>query len=289
MKPLFSKGASSLSRITLWVILLTMTIILVDVFTPYLKPVKAKLSAVAAPFYWVTSIPSRISEWGQVNIVTRDQLVEENRALKEQLLIHQRKLQGMAAVVTENVRLRELMNSAEMVAEQVLVAEMIGVSSDPLVHKVVINKGSRDNVYVGQPLLDAHGLMGQVVEVGPISSQVLLITDSTHALPVEVNRNGVRAIVEGTGDLYRLELRHVSNTVDIKEGDLLVSSGLGQRFPRGYPVGRVLEVIHDPGRPFASIRVEPMAQLNRSRHVLLVFRDTTTPQSTTTAELTDEP
>ncbi|WP_286206438.1 rod shape-determining protein MreC [Sessilibacter corallicola] len=273
---MFSKGSSTLSRLTLWVMLLTVVIVLLDVFTPYLKPVKSQLSTISVPFYWVTNIPSRISEWGQDNLVTREQLLDENRALKEQLLIHQRRLQGMAAVVTENVRLRELMNSAEMVAEQVLVAEMIGVSSDPLVHKVVINKGSRDNVYIGQPLLDAQGLMGQVVEVGPFSSQVLLITDSTHALPVEVNRNGVRAIVEGIGDLYRMELRHVSNTVDIEVGDLLVSSGLGQKFPRGYPVGTVTEIIHDPGRPFAGVHVEPMAQLNRSRHVLLVFRDSST-------------
>jgi rod shape-determining protein MreC len=253
--------------------LFTVVIVLLDVFTPYLKPIKSQLSTISIPFYWVTNIPSRISEWGQDNLVTRDQLLDENRALKEQLLIHQRRLQGMAAVVTENVRLRELMNSAEMVAEQVLVAEMIGVSADPLVHKVVINKGTQDNVYVGQPLLDAQGLMGQVVEVGPFSSQVLLITDSTHALPVEVNRNGVRAIVEGIGDLYGMELRHVSNTVDIEVGDLLVSSGLGQKFPRGYPVGTVTHIIHDPGRPFATVHVEPMAQLNRSRHVLLVFRD----------------
>lgn len=254
------------------ILVATLALVLVDVFTPWLKPVKAQLSSVSIPFYWLTNIPKRIGEWGNHNLVTREQLLKENQSLKQELLILQSKLQGLASVTTENVRLRELMNSAEMVAERVLVAELIGVSSDPLIHKVIINKGSRDNVYVGQPLLDAEGLMGQVVEVGPMISQVLLVTDSSHALPVEINRNGVRAVVEGTGDLQKLALRHVSNTVDVREGDLIVSSGLGDRFPRGYPVGRVTSVIRNPGKPFADIEVEPMAHLNRSRHVLLVFR-----------------
>ncbi len=245
---------------------------LIDVFTPWLAPLKARLSTTAIPFYWITNIPNRISEWGQDNLVTREQLIEENESLRQQLLILQGRLQGMASITTENVRLRELMNSAELVAEQVLVAELIGVSSDPLVHKVIVNKGLVNNVYVGQPLLDAYGLMGQVVAVGPYSAEVMLITDSTHALPVEINRNGIRAVAEGTGNLEELMLRHVSNTLDVVEGDLIVSSGLGGRFPRGYPVGTVKRVIHNPGKPFADVIVRPQAQLNRSRHVLLVFR-----------------
>jgi len=257
----------------LWILAATLALVLVDVFTPWLKPLKSQLTTASIPFYWITNIPSRMSEWGQDNLVTREQLQQENRLLKQQVMILERKLQGMASVTTENVRLRELMNSAEMVAEQVLVAELIGVSSDPLVHKVLINKGERDDVYVGQPLLDAYGLMGQVVEVGPYVSQVLLITDSTHALPVEINRNGLRAVVEGVGDLEHLALRHVSNTMDVVEGDLIVSSGLGGRFPRGYPVGVVKKVERNPGKPFADVDVEPSAHLNRTRHVLLVFRD----------------
>ncbi|BFM08382.1 rod shape-determining protein MreC [Halioxenophilus aromaticivorans] len=247
--------------------------VLVDLFTPWLKPVKAKLTTVSIPFYWVTNLPARLGEWGQDNLVSRDDLLRENASLKQQVMILERKLQGLASVTTDNVRLRELMNSADMVAEQVLVAQLIGVSPDPLVHKVIVDKGSRDDVYVGQPLLDAFGLMGQVVEVGPYVSQVLLITDSTHALPVEINRNGLRAVVEGVGDLEQLALRHVSNTMDVQEGDLVISSGLGGRFPRGYPVGVVKKVERNPGKPFADVFVEPRAHLNRTRHVLLVFRD----------------
>jgi rod shape-determining protein MreC len=159
----------------------------------------------------------------------------------------------------------------------VLVAELIGVSPNPLSHTVVINRGANEGVFEGQPLLDAFGLMGQVIEVSEHSSRVLLISDATHALPVQVNRNGVRAIAEGTGDLNRLRLRHVSNTTDIREGDLLVSSGLGKRFPVGYPVAEVESVVRDPGQAFATVIARPMARLDRSRHVLLVFdsRDNT--------------
>lgn len=232
---------------------------------------RSYLGNLSAPLYRVVDLPSDMLDWAGEQLRTRSTLQEENASLKAQMLIHERKLQQMAILAAENVRLRELLNSTELISDRVLVAELIGVSPDPLIHRVTINKGSRHGVYLGQPLLDADGLMGQVVEVSEYSAQVLLITDGTHALPVQVTRNGVRAVVEGSGDLYRLNLRHLSNTVDIREGDQLVSSGLGQRFPSGYPVAEVVSVHHDPGKPFARVVARPKAQLNRSRHVLLVF------------------
>lgn len=250
---------------------IALILILLNVYTDVLDPVRERLSSVVAPLYWVVDAPRSALAWGQETFRTRASLQQENDELKAELLIHQRRLQRMAALAAENVRLRHLLNSAETVADRVLVAELVGVSPDPLTHRIIINKGRDHGVYVGQPVLDAHGLMGQVVEIGAFSSQVLLITDATHALPVQVNRNGVRAVAEGTGDLYRLRLRHVANTVDIREGDLLVSSGLGQRFPVGYPVATVTSVVHDPGEPFARVEALPEAQMNRSRHVLLVF------------------
>jgi len=246
-------------------------LILLNVYTDWLDPLRGRLATLVTPVYWVTDLPGRVYRWGQEVTSSREQLQRDNAAMTAELLIHQRKLQQMAALAAENVRLRRLLNSSEKVRDRVLVAELIGVSPDPLTHKVVVNKGSRDGVFLGQPLLDATGLMGQVVEVSDYSSQVLLITDVTHALPVQINRNGVRAVAEGTGDLYELKLRHLANTVDVREGDLLVSSGLGQRFPVGYPVAEVESVFHDPGQPFARVMARPKAQLNRSRHVLLVF------------------
>ena len=250
---------------------LLLALVLVDRYTPWLEPVKSRLGVVAVPFYWLSDLPSRLSESAEQGIKSRDDLQQENAALRGELLVLKRKLQQMASLAAENVRLRQLLNSADLIEDRVLVAELIGVSPDPQSHVVMVNKGSSDGVYVGQPLLDANGLMGQVVSVMANASRVMLITDPTHALPVQVNRNGVRAIAEGVGDLYRLQLRHVSPTVDIRPGDLLVSSGLGSRFPVGYPVAEVDSVTMVPGQPFADVVAMPKAQLNRSRHVLLVF------------------
>lgn len=225
----------------------------------------------SSPLYSITNVPRQISDWAGERFSSKKRVLEENEALREELLIHKRKLQQMAAIYAQNIRLQQLMNASESIQERVIVTELTGVSPDPLAHIVIIDKGSQHGVYLGQPLVDADGLMGQVIEVSPFSSQVMLITDNTHALSVQVNRNGVRAIAEGVGDLYRLELRYVSDTVDIQEGDLLESSGLGQRFPRGYPVAVVETIKHDPGQPFAEVIARPVAQLNRSRHALLVF------------------
>ena len=202
----------------------------------------------------------------------------ENEKLKAEALLLQRRLQKLAALTEQNVRLRELLNSAALVDEEVLVGELIGVDPNPYTHRILIDKGEKDGVFLGQPVLDARGLMGQVVEIMPYTSRVLLLTDNTHSIPVQVNRNGLRAIAVGTGNPERLELRHVADTADIKEGDLLVSSGMGQRFPAGYPVATVKEVIHDSGQPFAIVRAVPTAALNRSRYLLLVFSDRRTPE-----------
>jgi len=272
MKPLFTKGPSMASRVV-GLGFVALLLILLNTYTDYLTPLRSKLGVVATPFYWLADLPNRVVLWSQDAFVSRNDLQAENAALKEELLIHKRKLQTMAALAAENVRLRQLLNSAEMIQDRVLVAELIGVSPDPLSHIVIVNRGREDGVYVGQPLLDASGLMGQVVEVSAYTSRVMLITDASHALPVQVNRNGVRAVAEGTGDLYSLNLRHVSATVDIRQGDLLVSSGLGQRFPVGYPVAEVVSVIHDPGKPFVTVVARPRAHMNRSRHVLLVFSE----------------
>ncbi len=232
---------------------------------------RAFLSAIALPFYWVVDLPSRLTNWGRESLVDRDTLLNENSRLRSQSLLLEAKVQQMAALRAENVRLRALLNSSALLQDDVLVAELIGISPDPARHLVLLNKGSADGVFLGQPLIDAQGLMGQVIEVASHSARVLLVTDSTHAIPVQVNRNGFRAIAEGVGRLDLLELRHVASTEDIQVGDLLVSSGLGGRFPVGYPVAVITEVMQDPGQAFARVRAEPSAALNRSRHVLLVF------------------
>lgn len=246
-------------------------LLLADLHFNRLENARAAIDGAARPVFWLADLPSRVIGWAGERLRSRAGLQEEVEQLRlENLVLHGRSNQ-MSALRAENVRLRSLLNSTAILRDDVLVAELIGVSPDPVRHQVILNKGSDDGVYIGQPLIDADGLMGQVVEVGASQSRVLLITDTTHSLPVQVNRNGVRAIAEGSGELGALEIHHVSATTDIREGDLLVSSGLGGRFPVGYPVAEVTEIERDPGQPFARVVARPAAALDRTRHVLLVF------------------
>lgn len=272
IKFLFIKGPSYSSRLLI-LGLFTIFLLAVGRYTPWLEPVRSKLDTLVLPFYWLTDVPNDVSEWVDTNWSSREELEEENKLLRNQIRVQESRLQQMASLKAENLRLRQLMNSSDLIQDSVLVAELIGVSPDPLVHKVIVNKGSKDGIYVGQPMLDAYGLMGQVVSVNDFTSQVLLITDNAHAIPVQVTRNNVRTVAEGVGNLYELRLRYVSSTMDIKEGDILVSSGLGGRFPIGYPVAQVESIVFDPGEPFATVIARPAAQLDRSRHVLLVFSE----------------
>ncbi|MBL4828058.1 MAG: rod shape-determining protein MreC [Spongiibacteraceae bacterium] len=267
---MFVKGPSIGSRLLLLSII-ALVLIFVGQRYQWTRSVEAKLSVIAAPFYWVADVPSRLFHWGDEISDSHKTLASENGRLRAESLLLKAKVQKLASLEAENVRLRELLNSSSLVKDSVLVAEMIGVSPDLLHHWIIVNKGESDGLYVGQPIIDALGLMGQIVEVGPLQSRALLITDVTHALPVQINRNGVRSIAEGVGLYHELVLRHVAATTDIRVGDLLVSSGLGQRFPAGYPVAVVSEVTVDPGQPFVTVKAQPSAALNRSRHVLLVF------------------
>ncbi|MDG9781679.1 rod shape-determining protein MreC [Metapseudomonas otitidis] len=277
MKPLFAKGPSLGVRLLAFAVL-SAALMVVDARFETLKPVRSQLGSVLTPFYWLADLPVRVWDGISDQFTSRSVLIAENEKLKAEALLMQRRLQKLAALTEQNVRLRELLNSSALVDEKVLVGELIGVDPNPFTHRILIDKGEKDGVFLGQPVLDARGLMGQVVEVMPYTSRVLLLTDTTHSIPVQVNRNGLRAIASGTGNPERLELRHVADTADIKEGDLLVSSGMGQRFPAGYPVATVKEVIHDSGQPFAIVRAVPTAALNRSRYVLLVFTDTRSPE-----------
>ncbi|MER2297197.1 MAG: rod shape-determining protein MreC [Pseudomonas sp.] len=281
MKPLFSKGPSLGVRLLVLVVL-SVALMVVDARFDVLKPVRSQMGLVLMESYWITDLPQRMWQGVAGQFGSRTELIAENEKLKTEALLLQGRLQKLAALTEQNVRLRELLNSSALVNEKVEVAELIGVDPNPFTHRILINKGERDGVFLGQPVLDARGLMGQVVELMPYTSRVLLLTDTTHSIPVQVNRNGLRAIASGTGNPERLELRHVADTADIKEGDLLVSSGMGQRFPAGYPVATVNEVIHDSGQPFAIVRAIPTAALNRSRYMLLVFSDRRTPEQRAT-------
>lgn len=223
------------------------------------------------PVQLVSNFPYQVKDWVSMNTTSRTQLEQKNVSLEKERLILLGKLQRSAELAAENLRLRQLLNATELLMQSVLVTEVIGVSPNPANHFVTVNRGRVDGVYVGQPVLDAEGLMGQVIEVFDNYSQVLLITDLNHALPVQVLRNGLRSVAEGSSDYNQMSLRFVSPTVDIQEGDKLVSSGLGGRFPVGYPVGTVSSIIKNPGEKFMDIKIKPSAKLDKSRHLLLVF------------------
>ncbi len=237
----------------------------------HLESFKSGLSVVVYPIQFLINLPSTTRSWVEESFATRRALQEDNARLHAQHLLLQARLQKFDALEAENVRLRDLLDSSFKVGDRVLIAELISVDLDPYRHQVVLNKGSRQDVFVGQPLVDASGVMGQIVQVTPFTSTAMLITDLAHATPVQVNRNGLRSIAVGTGSLQELSLPHIPNSADIQVGDLLVTSGLGGRFPPGYPVAQVMAITIDPGHAFAQVTARPLSHLDRSREVLLVW------------------
>ena len=237
----------------------------------YFSPVRSVLSVIVYPIQTIASLPSDASEWTSEFFKDRKQLKEKNTQLESINLANSVRLQTLEDLERENMRLRELLGSSFRLHERVKVAEVLAVDLDPFSQQVVIDKGERYGVFVGQPVLDATGVMGQIMQVGKISSQVVLLTNPSHGLPVQVNRNGLRAVVTGRGLGEPLQLEHLPQNSDIRAGDLLVTSGLGGRFPVGYPVGRVISVNSSQGQAFSEIKVEPAAKLSTSREVLLVI------------------
>ena len=240
----------------------------------YLERVRFGLGYATTPIYWVADIPTRASFWIDDVFVSRTDLLEENEALRERLLVAQRELQLLESLTSENSRLLALEEATGNINGDVLPAEIINISPDPYSKRVLINKGARDGLFIGQPLLDANGLMGQIDEVLPHTSWALLITDPHHVTPVEVNRNGERALARGSRSVSNeLELEFVTQTQDMQAQDLLVSSGMGQVFPKNYPVAEIISVYADPGLDFATVRARPIAQMASTRHVMLVFQN----------------
>jgi rod shape-determining protein MreC len=240
-----------------------------------LESVRDALSVLVYPIQLSVEFPGSVSDWFSESLATRRKLQEEINSLRTQQLMQKTQMQKLAALEVENIRLRELLDSSFEIGEKVLIAELMSVNLDPYKHQVVINKGELHDLYPGQPLLDANGVMGQIVHAGPYTSTAILITDTSHALPVQVNRNGLRSIALGSGSINRLELPYIPNSADILPGDLLTTSGLGGRFPPGYPVATVESVKHNPGNAFTQVIATPLAHLNSSREVLLVWVNAT--------------
>jgi rod shape-determining protein MreC len=254
------------------VAIVSIVLMTVDHRTDELEPVRSVLGLIVYPIQYAVNLPTQWGYWATDSLAERGTLIEQNQALRKKALLLEVRLQKLASLTRENARLRQLLASAERFEEErVLVAELVAVDLDPYKQQILINKGALEGIYAGQPLLDARGVMGQVTHVNPISATAILISDPSHALPVQVDRNGLRTLAEGTGDPDRLRVRYVPSNGDIRIGDVLVTSGLGGRFPADYPVGEVTRVEHRAGEPFADVEAEPYAKLDRSREVLLVW------------------
>jgi len=237
----------------------------------YFKPVRAALSTLVYPVQVTASLPTNFADWVGNFFQDRGELREQIAVLKATTMLQDVRLQKMQALERENMRLKELLGSSFRLQERVQVAELVTVDLDPFSQQVIIDKGKNYGVYVGQPVLDAHGVMGQVAETSSLSSRVVLLTDPSHSIPVQINRNGLRAVVTGRGLGEYLQMDFLPHNADVREGDLLVTSGLGGRFPVGYPVGKVVSVDFPQGKAFADIKVEPAANLSTSRELMLVL------------------
>ncbi|MBT2968995.1 MAG: rod shape-determining protein MreC [gamma proteobacterium symbiont of Ctena orbiculata] len=270
MKLIFTQGPSITTRLVT-AVLLSIVIMVLDHRYNHLESLRSGLSVLLFPVQYLASLPVILSESASDAITSRSELESVREKLQAENLTLRARQQKFEALEAENMRLRGLLDSSFKVGDRVLIAELIAVEQDPFRQQVLINKGSTSELFVGQPVVDANAVVGQVTHINPLSASVLLITDATHALPVQVNRNGLRTIALGTGLINRLELPHLPNNADIKVGDLLTTSGLGGSFPPGYPVAEVIDVNREPGQPFASVIAQTTAHLDRIREVLLVW------------------
>jgi len=240
----------------------------------YLETARLWMSAAANPIYAVVQTLGQVWRWITDSFADRSHLRTENAQLTEQLRVARTQMLRFESLNEENRRLREIREASKGVSERTLIAEIISVSVNPFRHMVVINKGADDGVFRGQPVLDAFGVVGQVMQVGKSTATLILITDAEHAVPVQVNRNGIRSIAMGTGEPAKLSLPYMTVESDVRKGDLLVSSGLDAIFPAGYPVATVTKVERNAADTFATVEAKPLAQLDRDREVLLLWADT---------------
>lgn len=250
-----------------------MVLLVVDQRTTHLRNVRAVLSVVVYPIQSLVSLPLQLATQAFKYSASYNKLQQENAALKQQTLLHKTDLLKLATLEKENIRLRALLEKSFKLGEQVLVAELVAVNQAPYEHVVVVDKGTHFGIYPKQPVLDADGVVGQVIRALPLNAEVMLITDPNHAISVEVRRNGLRTIAVGSGRYNRLNLPFLPNNADILPGDTLITSGLDNVFPQGYPVAVVDQFIPQPNKPFADISATPVAHLDRDREVLIVWNN----------------
>lgn len=279
-RPIIGRGPPLGARF-FFLTVFSIVIMVMDHRGGYLETTRYWLGIATNPFYSAVQAPFSFWSWLTGSFSDRAELRNENEKLAQELRVARVKLLRFDSLNEENRRLRAIRTASQGIAERTLIAEIMHVDVDPFRHRVRINKGSEDGVFKGQSVLDAFGIVGQVTQVDRWTSEIILISDNAHAIPVQVNRNGIRSIAVGVGDIHRLNLPFLTIESDVKPDDLLVSSGLDGVFPAGYPVARILKVERNPAETFAVVEARPMAQLDRAREVLLLWFDKSTPMTGT--------
>ncbi|MCF7513722.1 rod shape-determining protein MreC [Pseudoalteromonas sp. L23] len=269
MNLLFGRTVPLQLRLTVAVVL-SIILIIGDRYTVGGTMVRTSLNTLVSPLLYVANIPYEAFNLGLKSLNTREKLQQENQTLREKQLIQSEQLQQLQFLQKENQELRALLGASARETNQRLISQVLSVHSNPYSHQVVINRGTIDGISEGQAVIDEMGIVGQLTQVGTTTSRVLLMTDTTHATPVRILRNDVRTVVEGTGKINNVRLAHVPHSMDIRIGDVLVTSGLGGTFPEGYPVAVVTEIDRDEGLPFAQVQAEPIAQLDRIRLLVVL-------------------
>lgn len=270
MKQMFGRGPALQLRLFL-AIVVAVSLMLADSRLGVFSQVRYGLNSLVAPLQYAANLPRDLLSVASQQWRSRDFLIGENARLKDTLLVQKSDVLLLNQLQQENQRLRDLLGSLFVRDERKMIAQVMAVDSDPYSHQIMIDKGHIDGVYEGQPVINDKGVVGQIAYVGAHNSRVLLLTDPMSGIPIQVLRNDIRAIANGRGQWDQLQLEHVPSSADIQVGDLLVSSGLGGRFPEGYPIGRVTEFSFDNERPFALVTADPAVDFSRLRYVLLVW------------------
>jgi rod shape-determining protein MreC len=276
-RPIIGRG-SSLWATFATLLLLSIGLIVADHRYGKLEQMRGLLGTVVYPAQLIVDLPFRAWNWLTDSFADRSRLRSENLELTTRLRLANLQLQRFAALEEENRRLRDMRENTSGVAQKVLVASILSVDLDPYRHRVLLDKGSVDGVFKGQPILDGEGIFGQVWKVNRRTSEAIMISDAEHAIPVQSNRSGVRTIAVGTGDIHRLSLPFLTVEADVEPGDLLLSTGMGGVFPPGYPVAEVTQVKRTASETFALVEARPSGQLDRDREVLLAWFDPAVPE-----------
>lgn len=276
MNEVFARGPSLSVRLA-FVLALSLAAMIIDTKVENFATARTYLNSMVSPLQYIANLPGAMMNWSADRFTSRQQLLEDNEELTNQVTLMSEQLQRFRILEQENKNLRKLLDAPVRDSMHKMITELMAVDTNPYSHQIVINKGAIDGVFVSQSVLDDSGIVGQISEVGTTNSRVLLISDVTHAIPIRIERNNVRFIAVGDGSLDSMQLQHVPHSADIEIGDVIVSSGLGEVFPEGYPVGTISKIVRNESRPFAEVTATPLAKLDRIKYLLLLWPQETAP------------